>query len=258
MRQPIAFSAAVLAGIVSVSLAQSQIGQGQSGQTTPQQQQQQQDQARQRSGQSGQQQSGQQQAGHQEEQQGPEHLQKSIRHAASDNQFEIQVGQMVQERAQNPQVKQLAQRLVQDHQRAQQQLQQVAQQANVTISDQLMPVQQAMLQEMQQKQGQELERAFTFHQVGGHEKDILMAQWAASHEQNQQFQQYARQQIPVLEEHLKMARMAAGQFVPEAREAGERIRGNTERNSSGTTGADHANDADHATSGTNRTSGVGK
>jgi len=95
------------------------------------------------------------------------------REAASGNALEIQTGQFVASHAQDAQIKQFAQTLVQDHQKAQQQLKQAAQQMGVTLNDDLNPVHRAMLQELQQKQGKDLERAFVFSAVGDHAKDIL-------------------------------------------------------------------------------------
>jgi putative membrane protein len=148
-----------------------------------------------------------------------------LREAAADNQFEIQEAQFVQQQAQNEQVKQLAQQIVQDHQQAQQQLQQIAQQANMQVPSQLEEWQQAKLQHMQRHHGEMLDRAFTFGQVGGHTADILKYRYEAEHGQNAQIKQFAQQQIPTLEHHLQMARQTAEQWVPEARTAGEHLRG---------------------------------
>lgn len=147
------------------------------------------------------------------------------REAAADNLFEIQAGQNVEQKAQNQQVKQLAQRLVQDHQRAQQQLEQAAQQDKIQLPTSLEDWQQAKLQHMEKHQGQQAEMNFAFGQVGDHTADILKYRYEAEHGQNAQLKQYAQQQIPILEEHLQLARQAAEQWVPEARTAGERIQG---------------------------------
>jgi putative membrane protein len=149
-----------------------------------------------------------------------------VKEAAADNQFEIQLGQFVQQQAQNQQVKQLAQEMVQDHQQAQQQLQQIAQGMNMQLPSELEQWQQAKLQAMQQKHGEHLERAFTFGQVGAHHTDILKFQYEAQRGQNEQLKQFAQQTIPTLEKHMRMAEMAAEQWVPTARTAGEHMRGN--------------------------------
>lgn len=153
-----------------------------------------------------------------------------IKEAAADNQFEIQASQYVEQQAQNPQVKQLAQRLVEDHQRAQQQLQQIAQGMNMELPTQLEQWQQDKLQAMQQKHGEHLEMHYAFGQVGGHATDLLNYQYEAEHGQNAQVKQYAEQTIPILQQHLQLAEQAAQQWVPQARTAGERIRGTSGSN----------------------------
>ena len=209
------FSAAVLASLACVSLAQNDPAANQRQQSQPQ------DQAGQR--------------------QDPDQM--FVRHAADDNQFEIQLAQFVEQRSQDQQVKKLAQQIIQDHQQAQQQLRQVAQSMNVQISDQLMPVHQAMLEEFQKKQGEMLDRAYTFDQVGDHMKDLLKYRYEAQHAQNPQLKQYAEQTVRPLEHHLEMARTTAEQWVPEARTAGEHIRGRssesgTPRQPGGTSGTE--------------------
>jgi putative membrane protein len=173
-----------------------------------------------------------------------------IQEVASDNMFEQRLGQMVEQKAQDPQIKKLAQKLAQDHQKAEQQLQPIAQQMGITLSQELNPVHQAMLQEMQKKQGQQLERAFAFHTVGEHQTDILMFQYVAQHAPDQQVKQYAQEQIPTLREHMMLAQQCSEQFVPEARTAGEHMRGNSSGSSIGTSGA-----SDRSTSGS-RSSGT--
>jgi len=129
-----------------------------------------------------------------------------VREAASGNTMEIQAGQFVAEHTQNPQVKQFAQTLVQDHQKAQQQLKQAAQQASVQITaDEITPVHKAMIQELQQKNGKDLDRAFIFGAVGDHRKDILAYSYASQNLQNAQLKQYATQNLAVLQKHYQEA-----------------------------------------------------
>jgi len=237
-RKTVAISTVVLSALAAISFAQINQAYGQAQQSAQQQQnaqqqnspeqqriqerEQQRAQMRERMQQQSQLQG---QQGAQAQQLNQQEEQHFLMHCASDNQFEIQAGQYIEQRAQDQQVKQLAQRLVQDHQRAQQQLEQVAKQMNINISQQMMPVQQAVWQELQQKQGPALERSFTFCQVGDHEKDILENQYVAEHAQNPQVKQFAQQQIPVLQEHLRLAMQAAEQFVPQATQAGAMMRG---------------------------------
>lgn len=158
-----------------------------------------------------------------------------VKEASADNQFEIQLSQMVEQQAQEPQVKELAQKLVQDHQQAQQQLQEIAQGMNMQLPTQLEPWQQDKLQAMQQKHGKHLEMHYVFGQVGDHTTDLLSYQYEAEHGQNEKIKEYAEKAIPVLQRHLEMAQQAAQQWVPQARTAGEHERGQRK--------SDRANDA---------------
>jgi predicted outer membrane protein len=146
-----------------------------------------------------------------------------IKHAMSGNQFEVQLGQLVSGKSQDPSVKQLAQRLVQDHQKAADQLKQVAQQMNVPVSDELMPAHRAKLEAFQQKQGQMLDLAFVFCAIGDHTQGTLEYQFVAQNTPSPQLKQYASQTLPHLVDHLQMARRLSPVSMGEARTAGERM-----------------------------------
>jgi putative membrane protein len=153
--------------------------------------------------------------------------QEFIKAASAGNNFEIQPSQYVQQRSQDQEVKELAQKLAEDHQQAQQQLREVAQQSGVTLEDRLMPAQQAKLEEFQKKQGPELDRAFIFCNVGDHHKGIMEYSWAARNAQNSQLKQYCEQTLPHLQEHLRRVDQVASSVlgINEAQTASERIRG---------------------------------
>jgi len=54
-------------------------------------------------------------------------------------------------------------------------------------------------------------------------------------------QKYAKDQIPVLEEHLRMARAAADSYLGEARQAGEHMKGTNSLNNAASAGHDSHN-----------------
>jgi len=165
-----------------------------------------------------------------------------VKHAYSGNLFEVQLGQLVNDKAQDPQIKRIAQRLVDDHRQANDQLKQVAQQMNVQVSDELMPVHQAKLQHFQQKQGNQLELGFLFSQIGHHTAELLEYQFVAQNAQNPQLKQYAAQCVPKLRDHAQMLLQIAP--VGDARTAGERIppAGGTGTGGTGGTGGGRTGD----------------
>jgi putative membrane protein len=139
------------------------------------------------------------------------------------NNFEIQAGKLAQQKAQRQEVKELAQMTVQDHTKAQQQLQQIGQKKGMTFSDQLMPVHQAMLTELSQMEGQEFERAYVYGQVAGHTKAMLKLRDAQSDLQDPELKQYATMIMPKIRQHLQHAQQVAK--ADEAITAGARIGG---------------------------------
>jgi len=181
-----------------------------------------------------------------------------IKHASSGNNFEIQLSQFVEQRSQDQQVKQLAQKLVQDHQQAEQQLRQVAQQMSVTLENGLMPAQQAKLQEFQKKQGAELDRAYIFCNVGDHHKDIMEYRWASQNAPSSQLKQYCEQTLPHLQDHLRQVDQVASSVlgINEAQTASERIPG--EHGQSGTSGSTTPGSSGQSGQGTSGSSGQGR
>jgi putative membrane protein len=159
--------------------------------------------------------------------------------AASGDMLEIQLGQLAQQKSQNPQVKQLAQMLVKDHTQSSQMLMQVAQQANMQLPKQLMPVHQAMLQEMQQLEGQDFDMAFLHGQAADHLKMVLMFRDAQQQLQNPQLKQFAMQTLPKLRQHKQMVDKAAG----------------VDQEMSGTASGSHADHGDAATTAGSRQPG---
>jgi len=167
---------------------------------------------------------------------------KLIEEMSAGNNFEVQLSQFVQQRAQDQQVKQLAQMLIQEHQQAEQQLRQVAQSMGVNLTNQLKPHQQAELQEFQQKQPDEMERAYLFCNVADHHKEILQYSWAERNAQNAQLKQYIEQTVPHLRQHLRHTEQAVAAVtgLDEARTASERMQGTNEAGKG--TGAGSTND----------------
>jgi len=163
------------------------------------------------------------------------------------NLFEIQAGQLAAQRAQDDQVKQFARTMVQDHTKANQQLKQVAQSANVQISEQLDPVHQAKLQKLQKLPASEFGRKYINSQVAGHMMSVLEFQHQSQQGKNDQVKQFATQMLPDLQKHLQHATQLAGQMAGgagQARTASERqsddaaaTSGDTSSGATGTSGA---------------------
>jgi len=149
--------------------------------------------------------------------------------AAIDNECEIQLGRIAQQKSQDPQVKQIAERMVRDHEKASQQLRQTAQQANLQIpqSSSLPELKQQELTVFRSLDGKDFDKQYISHLRAGHAKDVSKYQDVSQMAKNDQVKQFASQTLPTLQQHqqhVEQAAMALG--MPsgmEAQPAGARI-----------------------------------
>lgn len=126
-----------------------------------------------------------------------------------DNMREQQIAKLIQQKAQNQQVKQFAKDLEQHHSQAQQQLQQVAQAMNIQLPQQLPEIQQEKIRVLEAMPADKLEKQFIVDQRAGHAKDILECEAMSQTAENQQLKQYAQQTLPVLQQHEQTATQCA-------------------------------------------------
>jgi putative membrane protein len=95
--------------------------------------------------------------------------QKFVEKAAISNMAEIQLSQLAQQRAQDPDVKQFAQMMVDEHTKAQNELQQAASASNYTIPASLDSKHQKTYDKLSNLNGAEFDRAYMKAMVNAHE-----------------------------------------------------------------------------------------
>jgi putative membrane protein len=95
-----------------------------------------------------------------------------VEHMMMDNQAEIQLGNLAQERASNADVKAFGQALVTDHTKANEELSQIASQLQVTAPTQLDKKHQELQKKLSNLQGAAFDREFIKAMIDGHEKDV--------------------------------------------------------------------------------------
>jgi putative membrane protein len=131
-----------------------------------------------------------------------------VEKAAMDNLTEIQLGQLAQQKAADPAVKQLGVRLVADHQQANAQLQQVAQQLGIQLPTKLNREYQAEYDRLAKLSGAPFDRSFVNGTVKDHQADVKEFQKEAQSAKAPEVKSYAAQTAPVLQQHLTMAQQA--------------------------------------------------
>src|SRR4051794_5015179 len=83
---------------------------------------------------------------------------------------EIEMGQLAQANASSPKVKDLGQKLVDDHTQNNQQLQQLAQQKGVELKSEEKPDEESMKSKMEKTKGAQFDKAFMQHEKDDHAK----------------------------------------------------------------------------------------
>jgi predicted outer membrane protein len=148
--------------------------------------------------------------------------------AASGNTLEIRLAKLAEERATEPEIKQTAQMMETDHEQANQLLKQLADQHHIDVSiDQLNPVDQAMFDMLQSKQGEQFVHMYLFTQVGVHAQDELMLAYHAHHGDSEACRDYSIAILPKVTMHLnaleQIARPMAGMGFTSAQPAADRM-----------------------------------
>lgn len=131
--------------------------------------------------------------------------------AAQSGLLEVQLGQLAQQKGSSEQVKQFGQQMVQDHEKANQQLMSIAQQVGATAPATLDRKHQRMIDKLSKLEGQEFDREFMQQQVKIHQQNVQDFQKQAENGQDPNLKSYAQQTLPALQHHLQMAQSAASQ-----------------------------------------------
>jgi putative membrane protein len=132
--------------------------------------------------------------------------------ASLDNQSEIELARQAQQKSQNEQVRQIAQRMIQDHEQMGQQIDRVAQSVGVQPIKQLPQWKQQEAQVMLALPEEQFNKAYLSHLKAAHAKDISKFADQAKLAQNDQVKQFAQQSLPHLQQHRQQVVQAGQQM----------------------------------------------
>jgi putative membrane protein len=128
---------------------------------------------------------------------------------ATSDLYEMEASRLAEQRAQNPEVKRFAERMLRDHGKTTgelkgmlPQLQGVSAQQMATSLDRQ---HQALLEQLQGAQGAEFDGAFARQQVQSHQAAVDLFRAYAQSGDDARLEQWASQTLPSLEEHLREA-----------------------------------------------------
>ena len=128
-----------------------------------------------------------------------------IMDAATDSMAEIELGKVAQQNAASDEVKKYAQRMIDDHTKASQELEPIATKLGVTPPKEVKGHHARMMKDLSKKTGEKFDRDYINGMVKDHQKSVKAFQKESEKGQSEELKQFAAKQLPILQEHLKMA-----------------------------------------------------
>jgi putative membrane protein len=133
--------------------------------------------------------------------------------AAEGGLSEVQLSKLAADNASSPEVRQIAQRLVQDHTKANQELLTIAKQKDISVPKELDDTHEDVVKLFSKLEGAQFDREFLRYQVMHHEKDVAAFNLQAKEGQDSDLKAFAAKQLPVLKEHLQQVQKLVTQHA---------------------------------------------
>lgn len=129
------------------------------------------------------------------------------REAAMGGMIEVEMGRLAAQRASRDDIRQFAQRMVDDHKRASDELASIAMGKNMTLRAELPSAQaQSLLDKMGTLNGAALGRAFLADQIKEHEKAVVLFEKEARNGRDAELKAFAGKTLSTLKDHLAALR----------------------------------------------------
>jgi putative membrane protein len=174
--------------------------------------------------------------------------------AADNGESEVHAAQLAAQRATHPEVKNFAQKLVDDHTKVNSELMSLASQRNVKID--MDDDKDRAYKRLNKKSGSEFDQEFVEHMIDEHEKDIKMFEKAASDAKDPEVRAFASKHVGHLREHLQTAQSLRHTVMPTGRDDTSSGRSSSSSSSTDSTssGTSRSSTSGSGTSGTSGSS----
>lgn len=133
-----------------------------------------------------------------------------VTNAAKGGLAEVEFGKLAQERASNPEVKRFGEKMVDDHSKANNELNSVAEKKSITLPTTLDAKDKATYNRLSKLSGPAFDRAYMKDMVSDHKNDVSDFQYEARSGADPDVRSFASKTLPTLQDHLKMAETTNG------------------------------------------------
>jgi putative membrane protein len=146
---------------------------------------------------------------------------KFVRDAAQGGIAEVKLGQLAEEKGQNPEVKKFGKRMVEDHSKANEELKQVSTQEGINLPSDMGRKEAATYERLSKLSGPEFDKAYAQEMVKDHIKDVNEFKRATAAAQKPAVKEFAQKTLPTLESHLQEAKQMQAQVSREGGSKGK-------------------------------------
>jgi len=126
--------------------------------------------------------------------------------AAQGGAAEVKLGQLAADKASNADVKAFGRQMVDDHSKANHDLEETAAKKGMTLAADLSPRQESMYNKLEKLSGTAFDRAYVNDMVKDHEEDVKAFKKEASKGKDPQIKDFASRALSILEGHLNKIR----------------------------------------------------
>jgi putative membrane protein len=130
--------------------------------------------------------------------------------AAQDGMAEVALGELALKQASNNEVKQFAQRMVNDHSKANNELKELASKKGIAFPSEASAKHKAAQDRMAKLSGADFDREYMRAMVKDHDNAVALFEKQSRSGSDPELKAWAEKTLPVLREHQKMARDLAG------------------------------------------------
>lgn len=131
---------------------------------------------------------------------------KFLKEAAEGGLAEVELGKLASQKASSPEVKQFAQKMVDDHTKANDQLKQVASAENVSVPNELDSKHQSRLDKLSKLSGDSFDKAYVKDQLKDHETYVRDFNNEAQNGSDPKVKAFASATLPTLQQHLDLVK----------------------------------------------------
>ncbi len=124
--------------------------------------------------------------------------------AAPGGMAEVELGKLAASKAQNAEVKAFAQKMVEDHSKAGEELKALAAQKKVTLPTDVLPTHKEIMAKLSKLSGADFDKEYVTAMVAAHEKDVAAFENVSKTAADADVKAFAAKTLPTLKMHLEM------------------------------------------------------